>query len=172
MYSNKLIKLGLRHMREIDAGNPPLKKAADSGFIKSGRKGNAGETFLIWSADIKEAMEKLCPDSDLLHNMFRDVGWEILRANLHKLPAIQRYLINHCIFGECYYCQNMRECPEEKLGEYCDESSNVSRMRRILNGEEDITAPLTQAIPEVTRAKKAWLGGKRNLKQYKKAKNT
>ncbi|MBN1690436.1 MAG: hypothetical protein JW901_05400 [Dehalococcoidia bacterium] len=134
-YSNKLIKFGLRHYIDIASGNPPLKKAADQGFVKSAGRKNPNETFNIWLADIQRAIAALHKD-DLWSRMVRDVGFEVMRANLSKLPPIQRYLVKHCIFGECYYCQNLKDCPEEKLGDSCDESGTIGRMRRFLNGEE------------------------------------
>ncbi|MCK9569528.1 hypothetical protein M0R72_11360 [Candidatus Pacearchaeota archaeon] len=134
-YSNALIKFGLRHYIDIASGNPPLKKAADHGFIKSAGRKNPNETFNIWLADIQRAIASL-DKNPLWSAMVRDVGLEIMRANIHKLPPVQKYLIKHCIFGECYYCQNMKDCPEEKYGDRCDESHSIGRMRRFLNGEE------------------------------------
>lgn len=135
-YSNKLIKFGLRHYIDIASGNPPLKKAADQGFVKSAGRHNPNETFNIWLADIQRAIAALCPGNDLWSRMIMDVGFEIMRANVPKLPPVQKYLVKHCIFGECYYCQAQKDCPEEKLGDRCDESTTISRMRRFLNGEE------------------------------------
>ncbi|MCK9569819.1 hypothetical protein M0R72_12825 [Candidatus Pacearchaeota archaeon] len=135
-YSNALIKFGLRHYIDIASGNPPLKKAADQGFVKSAGRKNPNETFNIWLADIQRAIASLAKD-DLWSVMVRDVGFEIMRASLHKLPPVQKHLIKHCIFGECYYCQSMKDCPEEKYGDRCDESHSIGRMRRFLNGEPD-----------------------------------
>jgi len=131
-YSNALIKFNLRNYIDISSGNFPKQKAVDAGFLKSVGRNNPNETWYVWIADIQEAIEKLNPGG-LWKDMCQDIGFESMRANLYRLLPVQRYLVKNCIFGECYWCRKMLDCPTGK--DKCTESWAISKMRRILNGE-------------------------------------
>jgi len=134
-YSNALIRFILRHYIDIASGSMPIKKAADEGFIKGAGRKNPAESFLIWRSDVDQAISSLVrPGEDRWEDLIQGLDFEGIRDRLGLLPRIQRLLIKHCIFGECYWCKNMLDCPSDRNGG-CDETGIISRMRRCLNGE-------------------------------------